>query len=94
MKDNKGMFIIKKANESKQYKRKIDDKQEGKKLFVKKITDYEINSGNKDEKESKINNDEYTIELNFNREIHGTNEKYINLPPLFDEHKEMTKNNI
>ncbi len=47
MKYNKGMFIITKENE--------------RKLFVKTNNDYVINSGNKDEKESEINNDEYTI---------------------------------
>lgn len=96
MKDNKRMFAVTKENESKQYKRKIDEKKEGKKiqkLFVTKTNDYEINSGNKDEKKSEINNDEYTIDLNFNREKPRNYEKYIDLPPLLDELKEMTENN-
>jgi len=64
MKDNKGMFIITKENERKEYNRKTDEKKEGikiQKLFVTTNNDYGINSGNKDEKESEINNDEYTI---------------------------------
>ncbi len=35
----------------------------------------------------------YTIELNFNHENQRKNEKYIDIPPLFDDHKEMTKIN-